>query len=211
MIELKFGRKTVDLPYTVRIPDVSEAQFDDLVNEDMKAELINGVMVVHSPTTIEHDDIGGFVRGLMDFYASARSLGLVLGPDTLVRLASGRKFCPDALFLKKGRLPRPRPKQLRLTPDGLVEVLSPSNRADDLEIKRPAYRQAGVGEVWFIDPEDQQVIVDRKRGRSYQEEVVSEGRLYFRPLTGFWLDVSWLWLDPLPDRWECLQEILGEP
>ena len=40
MIELKFGRKTVDLPYTVRIPDVSEAQFDDLVDEDMKAELI---------------------------------------------------------------------------------------------------------------------------------------------------------------------------
>jgi hypothetical protein len=80
MIELKFGRKTVDLPYTVRIPDVTEDQFDELV-------------VVHSPATIQHDDIGGFVRGLMRFFADAQSRGLVLGPG----LASGHKFCPDAL------------------------------------------------------------------------------------------------------------------
>ena len=211
MIELKFGRKTVDLPYSVRIPDVSEALFDDLVDADMKAELINGVMIVHSPTTIQHDDIGGFTRGLMSFYADALALGSVLGPDTLVRLASGRKFCPDALFVKKGRMPRPRPKQLRITPDGTVEVLSLSNRADDLEDKRPAYREAGVGELWFIDPEEELVIVDRKRGRSYKEEIVRKGKLEFSVMHGFWLDVSWLWLDPLPNRMECLGKILANP
>jgi Uma2 family endonuclease len=208
MIELKFGRKTVDLPYTVRIPGISEDQFDELVDPDMKAELINGVMVVHSPATIEHDDIGGFVRPLLRMFAETRGLGSVLGPDSLVRLDRGHKYCPDAVILKKGRLPRPRPKQLRLVPDGVVEVLSPSNRLDDLEDKRPAYRAAGVSEIWFIDPEECQVLIDRKRGRAYKEEIIGKGKVTSLVLPGFWLDASWLWRDPLPDLLTCLDQIL---
>jgi hypothetical protein len=65
MVELKFGLKTVDLPYTVRLPRVTEEMFRELVDEDMNAELFDGVMTVHSPATLQHDDQGGFLRFLM--------------------------------------------------------------------------------------------------------------------------------------------------
>ena len=65
MIEVTCGVKTIDLPYMLQVYDVTEEMFDELVDEDTKAELIDGVMIVHSPASMEHDHIGGFIR--LDF------------------------------------------------------------------------------------------------------------------------------------------------
>jgi Uma2 family endonuclease len=91
----------------------------------------------------------------------------------------------------------------------VVEVLSPSNRGDDLNDKRPAYREAGVGEIWFVDREYRQITVDRKREQGYAEDVVTQGEVHSTVLEGFWIDASWLWTEPLPNRMACLQEILS--
>lgn len=210
MVEVKLGLRTVDLPYTVRILGVSERQFDELVDEDTKAELINGVLVVHSPASIRHDDLGGFLRSLARLYAEARKLGKVLGPDSLIHLATCRKFAPDGFFLELRRVPRRWRKQFEGVPDWILEVLSPSNREDDLEDKRPAYREAGVRELWFVDPDSREVIVDRKRGRSYATSIVSKGRIASSVLRGFWVEAEWLWAEPLPDTMTCLKKILGQ-
>jgi hypothetical protein len=45
-------------------------------------------------------------------------------------------------------------------------------------------------------------------GRRYRRRV-RRGRLESRVVAGFWIDVGWLWQDPLPDEWTCLQSILG--
>jgi Uma2 family endonuclease len=208
MIEVQLGYKTVDLPYTLRVHGVTEDLFDELVDADTKAELFDGVMIVHSPATLEHDDIGGFVRTLMRCYAEARKAGYVLGPDTLVRLAANRKFAPDALFIRKRRMPKPRPKLFKGYPDSILEVLSPSTRDDDLEYKRPAYRAVGVREIWFIDPAGQQVIVDQFDGSEYSERIVRGGKLRSIVLKGFWIDVRWLWADPMPAVMDCLRQIM---
>jgi Uma2 family endonuclease len=210
MVEVKLGLKTVDLPFTVRLYGVTEELFDELVDEDTKAELLDGVMIVHSPASPRHDDDAGFLRTLMRCYAEARRLGKVLGPDSLIHLASCRRFGPDAFFLRKEQVPVPLPEeQFEVTPDMVVEVLSPSNRDYDLEDKRPAYREAGVKEIWFVDFANQELIVDRKRRRRYGEEIVTQGRITSAVLDGFWLDVSWLWAEPLPNVMDCLREILA--
>ena len=105
-------------------------------------------------------------------------------------------------------MPAPLPKELEGVPELVVEVLSPSNRRYDLRDKRQIYREAGVGEVWFIDAELRQIIVDRRQAGSYGEEMVSAGRVFSDVLTGFWVDASWLWTQPLPNRFTCLEEIL---
>jgi Uma2 family endonuclease len=202
--------KALSLPYTLRLYGVSEALFDELADEDTRAELIDGVMVVHSPATWEHDDVSDFLRTLMRCYAGARKLGKVSGPDSLVHLATCRRFAPDFFYVQQARVPRRLPKQFEGSPDLVGEVLSPSNRDLDLEDKRPAYRQARVGEVWFVDMEERQVIVDRRRSKRYTETIVTEGKLDSAVLQGFWLDVAWLWAAPLPSEMDCLREILQE-
>jgi Uma2 family endonuclease len=208
MVKVLIGTKSVDLPYTVRVSGVTEARFDEMVDPDTRAELLDGVMIMHSPAAIDHDDVCGFIRTLWRCFASRRKLGRVLGPDSIVHLATCRKFCPDAYFVRKPRLKR-RTREFEGTPDGVLEVLSPSNREYDLEDKRPAYQQAGVGEIWFVDVDNRQVMVDRKTRRRYSEEVITSGRVHSEVLTGFWLDADWLWSDPLPDELECLEKILA--
>ncbi|HZT81750.1 MAG TPA: Uma2 family endonuclease [Gemmataceae bacterium] len=209
MRALKFGPSTVDLPYTLRLYGVTERKFDSLTDEDTKAELIDGVMIVHSPASPRHDNIAGLVRFLMRGYTGAKRLGLVLGPDSLIRLRKLRKVAPDGLFIRQKRVPRPLPeKQFELVPDLVFEVLSPSNRDVNLEIKWPAYRQAGVPEIWLIDPDNEEVVVDYRGKEGSTETRTHEGRVASTVLQGFWLDAAWLGADPLPNEMDCLQAIL---
>jgi Uma2 family endonuclease len=209
MIELKHGpNKPVDLPYLVRVYGVTEQQFEELVDEDTRAELLDGVMIVHSPASIEHDDLGGFVRSLMRIYASRRRLGKVLGPDSLVQLKIGRWFAPDSYFVERKRAPLRKVKRFRGVPNLALEILSPTNRGFDLDEKLPAYQRAGVDEIWLIDPARRQVVIHRRQGRRYAQDAFSSGRGQSEALAGFWMEASWLWQDPLPDELDCLQAIL---
>lgn len=209
MVEVKFGLRAVDLPYTLRLFGVTDEMFDEMVDEDTKAELIDGVMIVHSPASLRHDNVAGFLRSLMRFYAADKSLGSVLGPDGLVRIKKGRRIGADIFFLDKDRVPTPLPKEYKGVPDLFVEVLSPSNRDEDLEEKRPLYREAGVKEIWFVDPEGREIIVDRRRGRRYISKTIRTGRVESTVIKGFWIEAEWLWTDPLPNDMQCLRDILG--
>jgi Uma2 family endonuclease len=208
MVEVKCGLKTIDLPFMIQVYEVTEEMFDELVDEDTKAELIDGVMIVHSPASMEHDNIGGFIRGLMSFYSDAKDLGVVLGPDSLIHLAPGRKCAPDVFFIRQERVPMPLPKEFEGVPELVVEVLSPSNRRYDLRDKRLIYHEAGVEEVWFIDAEQHRIIMDRYRAENYVEEIFTAGQVCSEVLQGFWLNASWSWATPLPNRFMCLKEIL---
>ena len=126
----------------------------------------------------------------------------------LVHLATCRRFGPDLLFIEKRRVPRPRPQQFEGAPDLALEVLSPSNRDYDLDDKRPAYREAGVGEIWLVDPDEREITVDRRRGAGYTTKTHRRGKVASRVVNGFWIDAGWLWVDPLPDVPDCLRAIL---
>jgi Uma2 family endonuclease len=210
MIEVNFGVRSVDLPYTIHVPGVTEEMFDELVDEDTRAELIDGVMIVHSPAALRHDDISGFLRPLMRCFAEQKKLGKVLGPDGLFRPRKGRRFGPDLFFLEQTRVPSPLPKVFQGAPDMLAEVLSPSNRPEDVAVKLPAYRRAGIREIWLVDPDRQEITVYRRRGRRYTARTTGSGRVRSDVLPGFWIESDWLWSEPLPDLLPCLREILGD-
>jgi Uma2 family endonuclease len=202
--------RAVEPSYALRVEDISEEDFDELVDEDTKAELIDGVLVVHSPASPQHDNEAGFLRALMRCYAEERGLGQVFGPDAVIHLATCRKFAPDGFVLDSAQMPVALPVQeFDLTPALIFEILLPSNRNYDLNDKRPAYHKAGVREIWLIDPDEQRVIVDRRHGKRYATRTLKKGRLTSTVLRGFWLDVSWLWAEPLPNVLTCLREILG--
>lgn len=60
---------------------------------------------------------------------------------------------PDVFWL-----PRPAPRRelpVRILPDLVIEVSSPSTRGHDLVRKRRVYEQAGVPEYWFVDTDAQ--------------------------------------------------------
>jgi Uma2 family endonuclease len=210
MIEVLIDKHTLELPYLIWISGVTESDFDAWTDEDTKAELLDEAMIVHSPTTLRYDYLDGFLISLMRLYSEARGLGVVLGPNSIIHLATSRKFAPDILFIRRERVPLPMTKEFEGAADLVVEILSESTRRYDLREKRQVYREAGIIELWFIDESQQRMIIDRKEGTGYREEVIRAGQANSVVLPGFWVDASWLWQEPLPEVMGCLQKILEE-
>jgi Uma2 family endonuclease len=60
---------------------------------------------------------------------------------------------PDLAGWRRERLPEiPSDQRFEVVPDWICEILSPSTRSKDREIKIPLYARRGVGHAWLIDP-----------------------------------------------------------
>jgi len=73
---------------------------------------------------------------------------------------------PDISFIKTGRFPGDVvPKGwITIVPDLAVEVVSPRDRASELDEKLADYRAAGIPLTWVVYPESRSVMVHRRDG-----------------------------------------------
>ena len=190
-------------PYLLRLYGVSEAEFEALADEDLKAEYLDGVMIVHSPASVRHEERQLFLATLLKLHADAHRMGRVMGGNAVFRWKE-RRLAPDVMVVRDER--RIGPKEVEGVPDLVVEVLSESTRDYDLGEKRRLYREAGVGELWLVDVEGQVVVVER-RGRGYESEEIHEGWVVSEAVPGFRIRAEWLWQEPLPSILECWQAL----
>jgi Uma2 family endonuclease len=77
----------------------------------------------------------------------------VLHQDVFVAFAHDEHLAPDICWWRAGRRPPVVRGETDVVPDLVVEVLSPSTRANDLGPKRAVYMRAGVRELWLADPD----------------------------------------------------------
>jgi Uma2 family endonuclease len=113
--------------------------------------------------------VGGKVASRLDQHCEKAGLGWVFGaccgyqcfPHDLNRV---RK--PSVSFVRFGRFPDQRLPEgwATIAPDLAVEVVSPSELAEELEERLDDYRMAGVPLVWVIYPELRKVRVLRREG-----------------------------------------------
>jgi len=192
-------------PYLLRLYGISEAEFDALGNEDLKAEYVDGVMIVHSPASVSHEWRVAFLLTLLNLYVSEQGRGIVLGGNALFRVGS-RRFAPDIMVV--GDTTRVTSKEIEGPPDLVMEVLSESTRDYDLGEKRIAYREAGVREIWWVDEKARVVMVERQ-GDSYRTERVSEGWVMSEAVPGFRIRAEWLWHESAPPVIRCWEAIRG--
>lgn len=132
-------------------------------------ELIAGEVVVIPPSggdaSLAQTEI---VHRLRSWQSTQPAGGRVL-TDVFVRIGASY-LAPDAAWWTAGNEPTIRPGALDVAPDLVVEVLSPSTRDNDLGAKRRQYMDAGVRELWLIDPADRSVtIVDADGSRRLAE------------------------------------------
>jgi len=211
-VEVRFGQQAIDVPKLLFLEGVSEALYDALtaLEEDVKAELLDGVMVVHSPEKTRHEQEFRFLFVLMNLFAYAHHWGEVLGSMATVHLGECRKVKPDIAAVRLERAHIITEDAIEGVPDLVLEIVSESTRRYDFGEKRKVYEEAGVPEIWLVDFERKVVMVVRRVGRRYRSEAKSRGILRSQVMKGFWLRVEWLWQKELPDPTECLQVILGK-
>lgn len=156
-----------------------EATIEDLyhVPEDGKAEIVNGELILMSPTGDLPGSAGGEIFVSLHQYARDTNIGRAYGDNVgfIVNLPNRRSFSPDAAFYIG---PRNGGNFLEGAPIFAVEVRSKGDygpRAErEMAAKRSDYFAAGTLVVWDVDVLKGEVI--RKYGADNPDQTTVFGR-----------------------------------
>ena len=131
-------------------------------------ELVDGVLVekvMGNPESMLALALAGYIRA----FVIARNLGLVSGPDGMMRLSPGLVRVPDLAFVAWARVPNqktPTDPVAAFVPNLAVEVLSPANTKAEMARKRREYFNFGVQLIWEVDPRMRTVTTYTASGQS---------------------------------------------
>ena len=127
--------------------------------DDQRVEMIDGVFYDMAVPTTVHQSVAGFLfKKLLDFVMENKGPCFPFMSPVDVQLDCDDKTVvqPDVLVV----CDRSKYRDGRVwgAPDLVVEVLSPSTRRKDMQLKMYKYAGAGVREYWMVDPEKKLVV-----------------------------------------------------
>lgn len=144
-------------------PPPGHAVLDDLAAAHQRGslcELVDGTLV-EKAMGYEQSVVAAAISHILRQFVLQHGLGLVSGADGFFQLQSSTRG-PDVAFVARDRLPEGRmPTQAypQLTPNLVVEVLSPGDTMAEMARKRMEYFHAGVDVVWMVDCLNRSVAV----------------------------------------------------
>jgi Uma2 family endonuclease len=117
----------------------------------------------------ESNHISAVVIFFLQLFLREHFLGWVLASDTQYQCfphAPKMVRKPDVSFIRRERIPDSRlPRGLvRIRPDLAVEVVSPKDEFEEVDVKVEDYLRAGIPLVWIVVPATRQVYVHRPDG-----------------------------------------------
>ncbi len=127
---------------------------------DERWELIDGVLckMAPSPNTKHQRALRRWVAAFELHFSRIGELGELFFAPTDLILADGTTVQPDMFFVAGGRGHIITLRGCEGPPDLVVEVLSPSNPARDLETKRELYARHDIPEYFILNTETETVV-----------------------------------------------------
>jgi Uma2 family endonuclease len=116
-------------------------------------ELQYGWVVSEGTPSTAHQTVSSAIDRALWAYVTDHRLGFVVGHLDVVLDQKRRLIvAPDLLVVLNERIHIVRERCVWGAPNLAVEILSPSNRANDRQRKLAWYREYGVQEYWIVDP-----------------------------------------------------------
>ena len=140
---------------------------------DARAEIIHGVIVEKASPSAEHGAsqfrFGTVLGRRIERGPGARwPGGWWFGHEIEVEYETHEVYLHDVVGWRRDRVPqRPTGRPVRIRPDWVCELLSPSNAKRDLIDKFQVLHTNGVPHYWIVDPLERTLIVHRWEPRGY--------------------------------------------
>ena len=142
--------------------------YDDFVripDDGKRHEIIDGVHFVTPSPNLRHQDL--VLRlgvALANFLDAHPERGRVFVAPFDVVFSFHDVVEPDVIFVAPDQLDILTDQNIQGTPALVVEILSPSTKKRDLQVKRLLYERSGVREYWLVDPDLDSVTIYRRAG-----------------------------------------------
>ncbi|OQX97828.1 MAG: hypothetical protein B6I20_11905 [Bacteroidetes bacterium 4572_117] len=131
--------------------------FYDELTPNVKAEFINGKVIMHSPVKLRHSQASDNLFRLVSTHVLKNNLGAIHHEKLLIKLTRN-DYEPDICFFKTAKSKHFEAEQMLFpAPDLVVEVLSPSTEKTDRTTKYEDYAAHGVEEYWIVSSEKQTI------------------------------------------------------
>jgi Uma2 family endonuclease len=166
--------------------------YDDFLlfpDDGMRHELIDGEHYVTPAPTIRHQRLLGRLHlAMADHLRAHPSAGEVFVAPLDVVFSTWDIVEPDLLFVAADQTGILTEKNVVGAPALVVEILSPSTRKRDQQLKQRLFEKSGVREYWMVDPDRNTVVVDRRTGddRFTRQETLGADGVLTTPLFPGW-------------------------
>ena len=123
--------------------------------------------------------------------------------DVTIELAPTQIYRPDLLGFRRERVPTPPTGfPVRLRPDWVCEILSPSNARNDKVKKLRNYHRFEIPHYWILDPMDESLLVFRwtEPGFTLVQTATRGERIHAEPFGAVELDLDDILGEPPPRR-----------
>lgn len=148
---------------------ITDEQFEQLCaqNRDTKFEMTSqGELIIMSPTGSESGRQNADLLTQIGFWNRQTKLGVVFDSSTGFTFPNSAKRSPDVSWIENSRWNELTIKQKRgfapITPDFVLELLSPNDRLPDTQNKMEEYQECGVKLGWLIYPDEKRVEIYRQ-------------------------------------------------
>jgi Uma2 family endonuclease len=187
---------TIDFNSVIQLTD---EQFYQLcqANPEIKFERnAKGEIIIMSPTGGETGNRNSEVNAEFVIWNRQYKLGKVFDSSTGFKLANGAERSPDIAWIKQDKwdalTPQQKEKFPPIAPDFVLELMSPTDRLQNLQTKMQEYIKNGVKLGWLIDRKNRYVEIYR-HGQAVEilnNSVTLSGE---NILPGFVLDLNIVW------------------
>ncbi|MFQ5616065.1 MAG: Uma2 family endonuclease [Anaerolineales bacterium] len=161
------------------------------ITEDIKAEFINGEVVMQTPAKKIHTIASMNLSALLDAYVESHALGFV-GAETVLVALTRNDYLPDICFFGPEKAAQTSPEQVKYpAPDFIAEIFSPSTASKDRGTKFEDYADHGVQEYWIIDPQRETLEQYLLKAGSYELALkLKTGHITSEVVSGFTIPVE---------------------
>jgi Uma2 family endonuclease len=155
-------------------------------------ELLNGQIYFMSSPKPSHQRISLRLSYFLAACVIPNNLGEIFTAPMDVVFTEYDTFQPDLLFITKERLNIIGENKIEGSPDLVVEILSPSNDANEMSYKRHIYGSKGVKEYWLINVEKQMLTLYKQIDNElrWQKDIQKNEVLKSEIIQGFELELS---------------------
>ena len=177
-------------------------------DESVKAELVEGEIEFMSPVSETHQSLSVFLLSLLNALVSSGNLGRVFFESFLMKMGGRAGREPDILFVATANLHRLRENYLDGPADLIIEIVSPESRKRDKVTKLAEYQRIGVPEYWVLDQARAEALFYQLQADgTYRLVPADANNIYHSAIVpGLWINVNWLWQNPLPSILDVLRE-----
>jgi len=142
---------------TPKVQKWTYKEYAQILEDGLRHEIINGEHFVNPSPNTQHQHVSKRLQYQIYTKIELAGLGVMFDAPMDVQLSETDIVQPDLVVILNENVRKITPTKIKVAPNWVVEILSPSTSGNDQTIKKDLYERSGVTEYWVVDPFEQQV------------------------------------------------------